>query len=101
MINWYVEVNSNSYNNSDYIKKVIENATPFMNFFCKKISKIDSWKLEDVNRILGDIVNEMPVMNVSFSGEEFTIKYNRYTDIKLVDPVKQIYRDMKISKILE
>jgi len=42
----------------------------------------------------------MPIMSSTIIDNEFIIKYNRWTSIRLTDTTKQIYRDIKLEKIL-
>lgn len=109
MIDWYVEISQyapKNFNNDKYLKTVIDTATPFMNYFCERLSEIENWKIEDVERVFGEIIDEMPIMNFHIStnqitGEkEFIIKYNSWVFIKMTDPTRQIYREIKLEKIL-
>jgi len=100
MIDWYVEI-SDHLKSDSYLKSVIETATPFMNYFCDRLSEIEDWKIEDAERVFGEIINEMPIMNCRVNSEgEFVINYNKHTLIKLTDTTKQIYREIKLGKIL-
>lgn len=103
MIDWYIEISDyspNGFKSDDFLKSVIETATPFMNYFCDRLSEIEDWKIEDAERVFGEIIEEMPIMNYRIKGEEFIIKYNRFVDIKLTDTTRQIYREIKLGKIL-
>jgi hypothetical protein len=101
MIDWYVELDR-PYNlkNGDYLKTVIDTATPFMNYFCKRLSQIDNWTVEDANKVFSEIIDEMPIMNPKVFKGEFHIEYNKYTRIKLTETTKQIYRGIKIENLL-
>jgi len=103
MTNWYVEINQNSdnhYKSDKYLKTVIDTVSPFMEHFCKRLGEIEDWKLEDANRLFKEIIDELPIMQADIFNDEFSIRYNRWTYIKLTDSVKQIYRDSKLNKIL-
>jgi hypothetical protein len=103
MISWYVEISEwapETYNSDKYLKTIIDTATPFMNHFCKRLNKIDDWKLEDANRIFKDLVEELPIMQAQVFNDDFLIRYNKWTYIKLTDTVKQIYRESKLNKLL-
>jgi len=103
MIDWYVEISDNSpigFKSDDFLKGVIETATPFMNYFCDRLSEIEDWKIEDAEKVFGEIIDEMPIMSYRIWDEEFIIKYNRFVDIKLTDTTRQIYREIKLGKIL-
>jgi inhibitor of KinA sporulation pathway (predicted exonuclease) len=108
MINWYIEITDSapiaykteSNKKDEFIKSVIDTATPYMNHFCKKLSEISDWRLEDANNIFKEIVEEFPIMKAEIWKDEFRIRYNRYTYIKLTDTTKQIYRESKLNRIL-
>jgi hypothetical protein len=103
MINWYIEISDtapNGFNSDIYIGNVIDTATPFMNYFCKRLSEIENWMIEDAEKIFKDIIDEMPIMSSRIFNKEFVIKYNRWVNIRLTDTTKQIYRDIKLEKIL-
>lgn len=103
MIDWYVDLQEDRpYNlkNDRYLKSVIDTATPFMNYFCKRLSEIENWTVEDANSIFSEIINEMPIMKPIVWNGEFSIQYNKYTVIKLTETTKQIYRGIKLEKIL-
>lgn len=103
MIDWYVDLEENRpYNlkKDNYLKNVIDTATPFMNYFCKRLGEIDNWTVEDANRIFSEIIDEMPIMKPKVWKDEFHIEYNKYTRIKLTETTKQIYRGIKLEKLL-
>jgi hypothetical protein len=72
-----------------------------MNYFCKRLSEIDDFTLEDMETIFSEIIEELPILTTNIYGDEFVIKYNRWVDIKLTDTTKQIYRDIKLEKIFK
>ena len=103
MINWYVQISENApygFNSDTYLANVIDTATPFMEYFCKRLSEVDNWNIDDAQKIFKDIIDEMPIMSSTIIDNEFIIKYNRWTYIRLTDTNKQIYRDIKLEKIL-
>ena len=103
MINWYVEISEGApqgFNSDIYLGNVIDTATPFMDYFCKRLSEIENWMIQDAESIFKDIIDEMPIMSSMISNNEFIIKYNRWVSIRLTDTTKQIYRDIKLEKIL-
>jgi hypothetical protein len=69
---------------------------PYINYI-----EINDYKLEDMEVIFSEIIEELPIMRANIYGEEFVIKYNRWVDIKLTDTTKQIYRDIKLEKIFK
>jgi hypothetical protein len=103
MINWYVQISEDApigFNSDIYLASVIDTATPFMDYFCKRLSEVDNWSIDDAQNVFKDIIDEMPIMSSTVLNNEFIIKYNRWTSIKLTDTTKQIYRDIKLEKIL-
>ena len=103
MTNWYVQISDlapHGFNSDSYLGNVIDTATPFMEYFCKRLSEVDNWSIDDVQNVFKDIIDEMPIMSSIIIDNEFIIKYNRWTSIKLTDTTKQIYRDIKLEKIL-
>jgi hypothetical protein len=103
MINWYVQISDlapHGVNSDGYLGTVIDNATPFMEYFCKRLSEVNNWSIDDAQNVFKDIIDEMPIMSSTVLNNEFIIKYNRWTSIKLTDTTKQIYRDIKLEKIL-
>ena len=71
-----------------------------MNYFCDRLSEIDEWKVEDAEKVFGEIIEEMPIMSYRVHNGEFIINYNKYVSIKLTDTTRQIYREIKLGKIL-
>lgn len=103
MIDWYVELSDSCpdrYRNDKYLKTVIETATPVMNYFCEKLSELDDWCVDDANKIFCSIIDELPIMRPGFEKGDFIIIYNRWTTIRLTETTKQIYRGIKIEKLL-
>lgn len=103
MTDWYVEISEsapNSFRSDDFLSKVIDTASPCMDYFCKRLTDLTDWKLEDANEIFKEIVEEMPVMTAHICGDEFSIKYNKWVFIKLTETPTQIYRDSKIIQLL-
>jgi hypothetical protein len=104
MIDWYVEISESApdgFKSDDYLSKVITIAKPCMDYFCKRLTEIDDFTLEDMMSIFLEIIEELPIMRANIYGGEFVIKYNRWVDIKLTDTTKQIYRDIKLEKIFK
>jgi hypothetical protein len=103
MIDWYVEISEEApdgFRGDKYLGNVIDTATPCMNHLCNRLTEMNDWKLEDVNKIFMEIIDELPIMKSSIYNNEFVINYNRWVTIKLTDTTKQIYRDLKLSRIL-
>ena len=104
MFDWYVEILEGSpenFKSDDYLSKVITTAKPCIDYFCKRLTEVDEFTLEDMMNIFLEIIEELPIMRANIWGNEFIIKYNRWVDIKLTDTTKQIYRDIKLEKIFK
>jgi len=102
MIDWYIEISESApdgFKNDNYLANVIITAKPCMDYFCKRLTEIENFSLDDMNKIFSEIIEELPIMRANTYGGEFIIKYNRWVDIKLTDTTKQIYRDIKLEKI--
>lgn len=103
MIDWYIEISDdapNGFKVDNYLAEVIKTAAPCMNYFCKRLMEIEEFTLEDMEVIFSEIIEELPIMSTNIYGSEFVIKYNRWVNIKLTDTTKQIYRNIKLEKIL-
>lgn len=99
MINWYIV--SSETKSESYLNNVTRTVTPFMDYFCSKISEIDNCTLDNLHNIFIDIVDGLPIMKAYVYKNEFIIFYNKTTQIKFRDTTKQIYRDIKLEKILK
>lgn len=103
MVDWYVEISEfapDNFRKDDYLSKIIETASPFMEHFCKRLTELKDWKLEDANKLFQEIVEEMPIMQADIWNNQFSIRYNKYVYIKLTETPTQIYRDSKINQLL-
>lgn len=104
MIDWYVEIAESAperFKNDNYLKTVIDTATPVMNYFCERLSEIQDWNVDNANKIFTSIIEEMPIMKPHVYNGEFWISYNNWTKIRLTETTKQIYRNIKIENILK
>ena len=103
MIDWYVEISEGApegFRGDKYLSNVIDTASPCMDYFCKRLTDMKDWKLEDALSIFQDIIDELPVMSPVIWKGEFFIRYNKWVYIKLTETPKQIYRDSKIRQLL-
>jgi hypothetical protein len=103
MIDWYIEISDYcppSFKTDKYLKSVIDITTPIMNYFSKRLSEIENWSVYDANKIFSDIIDEVPIFSTTIYNGEFIINYNKWTVIKLTDNTNQIYRGIKLEKIL-
>lgn len=106
-VDWYVKSNPwNGKVTEKVLSKVVETATPLMDYFCDRLTEVveGDLKISQIETVFGEIVEEMPVMNYRISEEngvdQFIIMYNKHTEIRLTDSTKQIYREIKLTKIL-
>jgi inhibitor of KinA sporulation pathway (predicted exonuclease) len=102
MIDWYIEISESApdkLKNDDYLAEVIKTAKPCMDYFCKRLTEIEDFTLEDMGKIFSEIIEELPIMRANIYDGEFVIKYNRWVEVKLTDTTKQIYREIKLEKI--
>lgn len=103
MTDWYVEISEwapENFKKDETLSKIIDTAAPCMDYFCRRLSEIKDWKLEDANSIFKEIVDELPVMSTHIWNDEFSIRYNKWVYIKLTETSIQIYRDSKIKQLL-
>jgi CRISPR/Cas system-associated protein Csx1 len=103
MIDWYVEISENApdgFRSDKYLSNVIDTASPCMDYFCKRLTDMKDWKLEEATIIFKEIIEELPIMSPRIYNNEFFISYNRWVTIKLTETPIQIYRDSKIRQLL-
>ena len=103
MTDWYVEISEwapDNFRTDDFLSQVIDTASPYMDYFCKRLTELKDWKLEQANDIFKEIIEELPIMSPQIYQGEFRINYNRWVTIKLTETPKQIYRDSKIKQLL-
>ena len=104
MIDWYIEISEHApevFKSDKYLSKVIDTATPCMDYFCNRLSELEDWKLEDAQTIFKHIIEDLPIMTAHTHANEFIIKYNGWTTIKLTDTTKQIYRESKLTALFK
>jgi CRISPR/Cas system-associated protein Csx1 len=104
MIDWYVEILDSApdgFKGDKYVGNVIDTASPCMDYFCKRLTEMKDWKLEDANTIFKEIIEELPIMTARVYNNDFIINYNKWVTIKLTETATQIYRESKIRQILE
>ena len=104
MIDWYVEILDSApdgFKGDKYVGNVIDTASPCMDYFCKRLTEMKDWKLEDANNIFKEIIEELPIMTARVYNNDIIINYNKWVTIKLTETATQIYRESKIRQILE
>ena len=53
MTDWYVEITDSapeSFRTDDYLSQIIDTASPCMDYFCKRLTELKDWKLEEANK---------------------------------------------------
>lgn len=103
MTDWYVEISEwapENFRTDEYLSKIIDTASPYMDHFCQRLTEISDWKLEDANIIFQEIIEEFPILVPQIWNGDFFIRYNKWVYIKLTETPKQIYRDAKIKQLL-
>ena len=122
--NWEINISNDAPENfkSDEFKLMVkETAEPCIKYLHNKIGD-NILKIEcDKNKILilfKEIMYDMPILNnlsvvdkqgFIFSANDYTsinynyiiLRYNKWVDILITDTIEQIYRDIKLNKILE
>ena len=104
MIDWYVEISEyapETFRSDKYLSKIIDTASPCMDYFCNRLSELEDWKLEDAETIFKEIIEEMPIMEAHIWNKEFSIRYNKWVYIKLTETTKQIYRESKLTSLFK
>jgi hypothetical protein len=102
-MNWYLEQNGYSKLNNKAMKIVNENASIYMNAFENELLKLTEFNLGNVNSILTELAEKFPIISpqIDPNTKEFYLRYSRHVDIKLKEPLKAIYRDIKLKQILD
>lgn len=102
-LKWVIEYSHTSpnYVKIPKVKKEIESLTSgVIDYIFSKLEKSDELTLNNVNGILFDLLDELPIMSPTLDNGEFKIRYNKFITVKLIDPVKSIYREIKLNKLL-
>lgn len=103
MTDWYVEISEvapESFRTDENLSKIIDTASPCMDYFCRRLTELKDWKLQEAYKIFEEIVEEMPIMKAHIWNDEFSIRYNKWVYIKLTETTTQIYRESKIKQLL-
>lgn len=102
-LKWVIEYSHTSpnYVKIPKVKKEIESLTSgVIDYIFSKLEKSDELTLNNVNGILFDLLDELPIMSPTLDNGEFKLRYNKFITVKLIDPVKSIYREIKLNKLL-
>lgn len=103
-MDWKINISENApykLKKPTYINDVNNLVKPFMDYFCERLSLINNWSSEQAIEIFSDIIDEMPIMRANTYNNNFFIIYNRYVTITLSETPLQIYRGIKLEKILK
>lgn len=82
------------------VDSIDRNVKLLMDYFYMRLED-EEFTFENVNFIFKEIVNSMGCMRYSLNGDKFTIHYNRNVDILIEGTKIQIYRNLKLQKILK
>lgn len=102
-LKWVIEYSHTSpnYVKIPKVKKEIESLTSgVIDYIFSKLEKSDELTLNNINGILFDLLDELPIMSPTLDNGEFKLRYNKFITVKLIDPVKSIYREIKLNKLL-
>src|ERR1035437_7100981 len=98
MVSWYIE-SSRTY--EKYLKQVNVVVAPCMDFFCNRLCEIELYDMNDIKRIFKEIIEELPILNLTKVGDEFIIIYNSYTSIRFNNGITGIRREIVLNNILK
>lgn len=102
MIDWYVEISEYApygFRSDKYKDSIITNSMLTMDHICKEISK-RNYDLSNFEKSFNEIIQELPIMNFKVLNGEFIIVYNKWVNIRFKENTKQIYRDIKLNKLI-
>lgn len=101
---WVIEYSHTSpnYIKTPKVKEEIESLTSgVIDYIFSKLKKnSDDLTLNNVNGILFELLDELPIMSPTIDNGVFKLRYNKFITVKLIDPVKSIYREIKLNKLL-
>ncbi len=104
MLSWYIDSSRNDKNYLDIVKRTVE---PCMDYLCDRLSEIEDYDLNDLNRFFKEIVDELPILTFYINKDiydniedGFHFRYNNFTTIKFNDGVKGVRREIILNKIL-
>lgn len=108
MVDWYFEINEGApsiFNSKEYLSRIESIFKDYINCYNSILSKevdinICNLKLEDMNELFLKISRNIPIMEGCIDKNGFYIKYSKFVSLRLIDSTKEIYRDLKLIKIL-
>lgn len=100
MISWYID---SSVTDESYLKRVKDTVEPCMDYFCDRLSSIETYDLSDIKNIFRDIIEELPILVFVHipHNDDFFFRYNSKTLIRFNDPLKSIKRKIILNEILK
>jgi hypothetical protein len=102
MIDYYIDIDDGApkhFKTEKFKETIIRNSKPVMDFLYEKLVEND-YNLEEFYNKCKDIIDDLPIMKFKIINNEIIIQYNRWIDIKLTDSTKQLYRDIKLDKLI-
>jgi hypothetical protein len=102
MIEFYIDINENApirFKTEMFKDSVIKNSQPIIDYIFEKIKEFN-YNLDEFYKKFSDIVDDLPIMTIKLLNGQIILKYNKWIDIKFVDSVKSIYRDIKLNKLI-
>ena len=97
-MDWYID---STIIDSRYLSVVESTVGDIMNFFVKRLDEVDI-DFNILDKEFEKILNELPFMKFhNDKNGNFWFEYNRYTDIKFIDTMKSVKRDLVLDKILK
>ena len=87
---------------SEQIKNTIDEHAEFlMNYFFHKLEDEKDYSIDTMDKIFKSIIDEMGCMRCRIYNESLIIEYNRNVSIIVENSKTQIYRNLKLQKILK
>ena len=84
------------------IKNTIDEHADFlMNYFFHKLENEEDYSIEKMDEVFRTIIDEMGCMKCRIYNESLIIEYNKSVSIIVEDSKTQIYRNLKLQKILK
>lgn len=82
-------------------EKIIEHAEFLMNYFFKKLEDHEEYSIEMMSEVFKTIIEEMGCMRCRVDQESLVIEYSKSVNIIIEDSKTQLYRGLKLQKILK
>lgn len=96
---WYIKTDRIY---SEQIRNTIDEHAEFlMNYFFTKLENEEDYSIEKLDEIFRTIIADMGCMRCRIYNESLIIEYNRSVNIIVENSKTQIYRNLKLQKILK